>query len=46
MSAVPTDIRQAGPDTLAISWADGSESIYRVFDLRLACPCAMCVDEI
>ena len=46
MSAVPTDIRQAGPDTLAISWADGSESKYQVFDLRVACPCASCVDEI
>jgi ATP-binding protein involved in chromosome partitioning len=42
---VPTEIRQAGPRRLAISWADGAESLYDVRDLRLACGCAHCVDE-
>ena len=46
MTAIPTDIRQAGPGTLAISWKDGSESNYDVRTLRLACPCANCVDEL
>lgn len=42
---VPTAIRQAGPRRLAVSWADGAESVYDVRDLRLACGCAHCVDE-
>lgn len=41
----PRDIRQEGPRELAIAWADGHESVYRVRDLRLACACARCVDE-
>jgi len=41
----PTAIRQAGPRTLAIAWADGHESRYDVRELRLACGCARCVDE-
>jgi len=46
MSAVPTHIRQAGPDRLAIDWSDGENSEYRVFDLRVNCPCANCRDEL
>lgn len=42
---VPADIRQAGPDRLAIRWGDGHESVYDVRALRLACACAHCVDE-
>lgn len=45
MSAQPLKVRQDGPDTLAVTWGDGHESRYRVFDLRCACPCAGCVDE-
>jgi ATP-binding protein involved in chromosome partitioning len=41
----PTQIRQAGPDRLAIVWSDGVESEYPVRELRLACACAHCVDE-
>jgi len=43
--AVPRAIRQAGPRTLAIEWSDGKETRYDVRELRLACPCAGCVDE-
>ncbi len=32
--------------SLRIAWGDGHESIYRPFDLRMACPCAACVDEM
>ena len=46
MASVPRDIRQAGPDALEIAWADGKVSRYRVYDLRVACPCASCVDEV
>ncbi len=42
---IPTEIRQAGPRRLAVSWADGAESVYDVRELRLLCGCAHCVDE-
>ena len=42
---VPAAIAQQGPTTLAITWADGHESRYEVRALRLACGCAVCVDE-
>ena len=41
----PTAIRQRGSRELAITWADGHESVYDVRRLRLACGCAQCVDE-
>jgi ATP-binding protein involved in chromosome partitioning len=33
-------------DRLRIVWQDGAESIYSPRDLRMACPCAGCVDEM
>jgi ATP-binding protein involved in chromosome partitioning len=41
----PQGIRQAGPRQLAISWKDGRESLLDVREVRLACSCAICVDE-
>ena len=41
----PAEIRQVGPSELSITWQDGRESVYAVRDLRLACGCAVCVDE-
>ena len=41
----PVEIRQADPQTLEILWADRGESRFPVRDLRLACNCAICVDE-
>jgi ATP-binding protein involved in chromosome partitioning len=41
----PSAIRQAGPGTLSITWGDGVDSLLDVRELRLACGCAMCVDE-
>lgn len=43
--SVPTEIQQAGPDTLRIAWSDGHESLYPVVYLRRTCGCAGCVDE-
>jgi ATP-binding protein involved in chromosome partitioning len=36
------EIGEAG---LVIDWDDGSASTYSPRDLRLACPCAVCIDE-
>ncbi|HSD78791.1 MAG TPA: DUF971 domain-containing protein [Solirubrobacteraceae bacterium] len=41
----PTGMRQDGPRTLLVTWADGHESRLDVRELRLACGCAHCVDE-
>mgnify|MGYP003580206581 CR=1 FL=1 len=41
----PAQIAQAGRDKLRIVWSDGHESVYPVRELRLACPCAHCVEE-
>jgi ATP-binding protein involved in chromosome partitioning len=41
---------EIGPDAsgerLRILWQDEVESVYAPRDLRLACPCAACVDEM
>ena len=44
-ATTPLQISQRDPRTLAITWADGQESLYDVRQLRLACGCAECVDE-
>ncbi len=41
----PKEVRQVEKDSIEIAWKDGHESRYKAFALRLACPCAMCVDE-
>ena len=42
---IPTQIQQRGERTLAIRWSDGAQSEIDVRTLRLACGCAVCVDE-
>jgi ATP-binding protein involved in chromosome partitioning len=41
----PARTFQADATTLGITWNDGHESRYAVRDLRLACPCAHCIQE-
>jgi DUF971 family protein len=31
---------------LRLVWQDGTERTFAAFDLRVACPCAECVDEL
>src|SRR4029079_18592464 len=31
--------------TITIKWGDGHETKYRARDLRLACRCALCIEE-
>lgn len=37
------DLAEGG--AFALSWEDGKKATVRFRDLRLACPCAVCVDE-
>jgi ATP-binding protein involved in chromosome partitioning len=42
---VPASLHRLGDRTLIVSWNDGRRSTYDVRALRLACPCASCVNE-
>ncbi len=46
MNPVPREIGRANQHDVLIKWADGHESTYLARDLRLACPCAGCVEEM
>jgi ATP-binding protein involved in chromosome partitioning len=41
----PKAIEQPDPKTLKVTWRGGHVSEYPVRALRLACPCAGCVEE-
>jgi ATP-binding protein involved in chromosome partitioning len=45
-ATTPVAIRQDGPDRLRIDWKDGHVSLYPVRELRKACRCAHCVEEL
>ncbi len=42
----PKEIIEFSDTTLMVVWEDGHESISPARFLRLACPCAVCVDEV
>ena len=44
---VPTDVllREDGK-VIRLIWQDGSQTELTSFDLRAACPCAQCIDEM
>jgi len=42
---LPKKADLVSPFTFRIEWKDGVVSDYAARDLRLACPCASCVDE-
>lgn len=41
----PVEIGRANQHDVRIRWSDGKEAVYIARRLRLACPCAGCVDE-
>ena len=43
---LPKEITRAGQHDVKIIWQDGHESVYPARELRLACPCAACADEV
>ena len=44
LSTRPKEISFDG--RMHIIWHDGAHTIYNYWDLRTACPCASCVDEL
>ena len=46
MTHLPLEIGRAGAHDVKIRWDDGRESVHAARALRLACPCAACVDEM
>jgi DUF971 family protein len=43
-TADPSDIFEASPSELGITWKDGHRSVYSLQHLRASCPCATCND--
>jgi DUF971 family protein len=41
----PVDMSQDGPGVLVLRWSNDAVTQHQVRSLRLACPCAECVDE-
>ncbi|MBI2899035.1 MAG: DUF971 domain-containing protein [Planctomycetes bacterium] len=42
---LPAEIGRANAHDVRIRWRDGGESFYPARELRLACPCALCIEE-
>ena len=42
----PVEMTRSGEHDLAVLWKDGHRSVFPARVLRMACPCADCVDEI
>ena len=45
-SSTAVGMRRVGDDGLAIEWADGAESVLPLREIRIACGCAVCCNEL
>lgn len=43
-SGDPTDIFEASPTDIGVTWSDGHKSVFSFHLLRTCCPCATCND--
>ncbi len=43
---IPIEIGRSGDHDIAITWSEDHQGVYASRDLRLACPCALCVEEM
>ncbi|MBI4436541.1 MAG: DUF971 domain-containing protein [Candidatus Omnitrophica bacterium] len=43
---IPSEITRANVHDVLVKWKDGHESLFPARELRLACPCAGCIDEM
>jgi ATP-binding protein involved in chromosome partitioning len=43
---IPSKIELRSRQQLVIQWSDAKETTLNCYDLRIACPCAQCVDEM
>jgi ATP-binding protein involved in chromosome partitioning len=43
---IPMEITEVGGGSVGIRWDDGHRGLHGLRALRLACPCANCVDEV
>ncbi len=46
METIPVEIRRVEGREVHVTWADGHRSVYTNKQLRGACPCAGCVNEL
>lgn len=45
-SIIPREIGRSGKHDVLIRWRDERESVFPARFLRLACPCASCIEEM
>ena len=45
-SHIPVEITRESEHDVAILWKDGRRDVHSGRDLRLACPCAQCIEEM
>lgn len=45
LNLVPNKLSKTNQDDLVIEWSNGETQTFPVREIRLACPCAECIDE-